>query len=174
MPPEFSKSQIDRLGERLRKDQHLDSDLELLDAFRSSFGDAQEAVVRTLREVGLDPAGRIAKTTPSIVAKLKRSHIKLGRIQDIAGCRVVVDNTADQDRVVGLVTGAFAERKVVDRREKPSYGYRAVHVIVEADGKLVEVQIRTQLHICGPDFRKDGLPLLISPSSMAVGHPKCG
>jgi ppGpp synthetase/RelA/SpoT-type nucleotidyltranferase len=145
LPPEFSKSQIDRLGDRLRADQHLDSDLELLDAFRSSFGEAQKAVVERLRGLGLNPAGRIAKTTPSIVAKLKRSDIRLARIQDIAGCRIVVDNIAEQDRVVGLVTSAFPKNRAVDRREKPSYGYRAVHVIVEVDGRQVEVQIRTQL-----------------------------
>ena len=44
-----SKSQINRLGERLRKDQHQDSDLELLDDYRKSFDDAQERVIRTLR-----------------------------------------------------------------------------------------------------------------------------
>ncbi len=34
---------------------------------------------------------------------------------------------------------------VVDRRVKPSHGYRAVHVIVSVDGILVEVQVRTEL-----------------------------
>jgi hypothetical protein len=52
---EFSKSQIDRLGERLREGQHSDSDLESLDASRSSFGEAQETVIATLRELDLDP-----------------------------------------------------------------------------------------------------------------------
>jgi hypothetical protein len=36
--------------------------------------------------------------------------------------------------------GAF-----VDRRSKPSYGYRAVHVIPSITGKPVEIQLRTQL-----------------------------
>lgn len=145
MTSEFSKSQINRLGERLRKDQHQQSDLELLDAFRTSFGDAQESVIRTQRDLGLDPTGRIAKTTPSIIAKLKRGSISLPSIQDIAGCRVIVDSIAEQKRVAGLVIGAFPASKVVDRRAKPSHGYRAIHVIVKMDEKRVEIQIRTEL-----------------------------
>ena len=33
----------------------------------------------------------------------------------------------------------------VDRRRRPSHGYRAVHVIVSQAVKLIEVQIRTSL-----------------------------
>lgn len=123
MASEFSTSQINRLGDRLRKDQHAESDLELLDTFRSSFSDVQESAIRTLRGLGLDPTGRIAKTTPSIIAKLKRESLRLSKIQDIAGCRIVVESIAEQDRVVALVIGAFPVIKVMDRRQKPSHGY---------------------------------------------------
>jgi ppGpp synthetase/RelA/SpoT-type nucleotidyltranferase len=34
---------------------------------------------------------------------------------------------------------------VVDRRAKPSHGYRAVHVVVRESGLPVEVQVRTEL-----------------------------
>lgn len=34
---------------------------------------------------------------------------------------------------------------MIDRRANPSYGYRAVHVIPQITGKLVEVQVRTTL-----------------------------
>jgi putative GTP pyrophosphokinase len=152
---DLSKSQIDRLGDRLRKDEHLDSDLELLDAFRSSFGDAQAAVVQKLRELGLNPVGRIAKTTPSIVGKLKRGRLKLTRIQDIAGCRIIVENIAEQDRVVALLIAEFPTNRVVDRREKPSHGYRAVHIIVETGGKSVEIQVRTQLQHLWASFSEE-------------------
>lgn len=33
----------------------------------------------------------------------------------------------------------------MDRREDPSHGYRAVHVIAEISGKPVEIQVRTSL-----------------------------
>ncbi len=34
---------------------------------------------------------------------------------------------------------------VVDRRVKPSHGYRAVHVIASVSDKLVEIQIRSEV-----------------------------
>jgi ppGpp synthetase/RelA/SpoT-type nucleotidyltranferase len=34
---------------------------------------------------------------------------------------------------------------VMDRRKNPSYGYRAVHVIVMTQGASVEIQVRTAL-----------------------------
>ena len=33
----------------------------------------------------------------------------------------------------------------MDRRNKPSHGYRAVHVIVEVSGKPIEIQVRSSL-----------------------------
>ena len=69
----------------------------------------------------------------------------MSRLQDIAGCRIVVDDIADQDRVVGLVVHAFPKAIVIDRREKHSHGYRAMHVVVDINGRLVEIQIRTEL-----------------------------
>ena len=43
------------------------------------------------------------------------------------------------------MVGLFPDSVVVDRRERPSHGYRAVHTIVSALDKLVEVQVRTAL-----------------------------
>lgn len=39
----------------------------------------------------------------------------------------------------------FPGASVIDRRNNPSYGYRAVHVIAEISGKPVEIQVRTSL-----------------------------
>jgi Region found in RelA / SpoT proteins len=67
-------------------------------------------------------------------------------MQDIAGVRLVIEGTRlDQDRVVERILELFPDARMVDRREKPSYGYRAVHVIVRTRGCLVEVQVRTYL-----------------------------
>jgi ppGpp synthetase/RelA/SpoT-type nucleotidyltranferase len=66
-------------------------------------------------------------------------------MQDIAGCRVVVNDLLTQDIVVENLKGLFEKVTVVDRRERPSHGYRAVHVIVERRGKLIEIQVRTSL-----------------------------
>lgn len=124
---------------------HTESDLRLLDDYRWSFGEAYEAVVRTIRRGGEFPTGRLAKSTLSIVEKLRRESIRLSQMQDIAGCRVVVTNVVQQDRFVATLKTEFSGASVIDRRDKPSYGYRAVHVIAEISGKPIEIQVRSSL-----------------------------
>lgn len=140
-----SKTQIDRLGERLKGDPHTESDLRLLDDYRRSFGEAYEAVVRTLRQRGKFPTGRLAKSTVSIVEKLRRESIRLSQMQDIAGCRLVVGNVVEQEQCVATLIADFPGASVIDRRDNPSYGYRAVHIIAEISGKPIEIQVRTPL-----------------------------
>lgn len=150
MVRQVSKSQIDRLGNRLRKGEINEADLRLLDDYRRSFGGAYELVVGAIRtELGLEPTGRPAKSTTSISEKLVRESIRLTQVQDIAGCRLVVPSILDQNRICDSLTKLFNNTTIVDRREKPSHGYRAVHVIVTIDDKAIEVQVRTSLqHIC--------------------------
>jgi ppGpp synthetase/RelA/SpoT-type nucleotidyltranferase len=152
-----SRREFDRLGDRLRTAEMTDEDRILLDRFRDSFAEPYETVLdmvrRELRELGSKSAltGRLAKTPRSIIEKLRRessgpSHLKLTRIQDIAGCRVVVPDCDAQDRLVALIkSSGFTKIRVIDRRLTPSHGYRAVHVVVESGGKPVEIQIRTWL-----------------------------
>lgn len=143
---ELTKSRIDRLGDRLRKGDISEDDLRLLDRYRRSFSGAYEFVVETIRgELKLEPTGRPAKSTTSISDKLRRESIRLTQIQDIAGCRLIVPDVAGQDAVVKSLEGLFEHATVIDRRVKPSHGYRAVHVIVNSSGKLIEIQVRTQL-----------------------------
>ncbi len=141
----ISKTQIDRLGDRLKQGPHTERDLRLLDDYRRCFGEACEAVVRTIRELGEAPTARLAKSTLSIAEKLRRESVRLSQMQDIAGCRVVVPDIVQQDRFVASLRTAFPAAAVIDRRENPSYGYRAVHVIAEVSGKPVEIQVRSSL-----------------------------
>jgi len=187
---DFSKTQIDRLGERLKEGPLSEEDLRLLDEYRQSFGEAYETVFRMVSQVlqepmlGVEPTGRAAKSTSSIIDKLRRESMRLTQMQDIAGCRAVVSNIQAQDWVVALLVRprrkqskapilsdpsfsdpqnladparkceglveewndpAFPDATVIDRRANPSYGYRAVHIIVKSAGKLVEIQIRSEL-----------------------------
>ena len=142
----FSKTSIDRLGDRLRQGRVTDADLRLLDEYRRSFGEAYESVVVAIRaELRLEPTGRPGKSTSSIVEKLNRESIRLTQMQDIAGCRVVVPDSIEQETVVAALKAMFPRAVVVDRRDQPSHGYRAVHVIVHISGRGVEVQVRTNL-----------------------------
>ncbi|SRR5258706_11365994 len=143
---QVTKTQIDRLGLRLKEGNITEADLRMLDDYRRSFIGAYEQVVRTTREqLGVEVTGRPAKSTTSIVEKLRRESIRLTQIQDIAGCRFVVNDVAAQDRIVESFKGLFRNLTIVDRRERPSYGYRAVHIIVNISGKPIEIQVRTPI-----------------------------
>lgn len=146
MAEEVSKTQIDKLGDRLKQGNINEDDLRLLDRYRLSFTEAYESVVGRIRkELGLEPTGRAAKSTTSISEKLRRESIRLTQIQDIAGCRLVVSDIIEQDRVVRALLEIFAGASIVDRRETPSHGYRAVHVIAHHESRMVEIQIRSSL-----------------------------
>lgn len=138
-------SQLNKLGERLRKGLPTEKDLRALEAFRLSFATACEQVSHELNRLGLKPVSRPAKSTPSIIAKLNRERGRLSKMQDIAGCRVEVDNIAEQDRVLAELVAKFPDALVQDRRLKPSHGYRAVHLVVDIHGCFVEIQVRTSL-----------------------------
>jgi ppGpp synthetase/RelA/SpoT-type nucleotidyltranferase len=141
----FSNAQIDRLGDRLRRRNFDEKDLRLLDEYRRTFGPAYDLVVERVQQVtGLAVSGRPAKSTTSIIEKLNRESIRLSQIQDIAGCRTMVPKLRQQDPVVETISAVFSTVTVIDRRLKPSHGYRAVHVVVREGGKAIEVQVRTE------------------------------
>ena len=141
----LSRTHIDRLGDRFRKDEISEDDLRLLDDYRQSFTDAYQEVVGLVRTFGLNATGRPLKTTSSIVDKLNRESIRLSQVQDIAGCRMIVANLNQQDEVTNNITAAFEKTTVFDRRDRPSHDYRAVHIVARLRGKAVEVQLRTPL-----------------------------
>jgi ppGpp synthetase/RelA/SpoT-type nucleotidyltranferase len=142
---DVSKSQIDRLGDRLRQETVTETDLRMLDDHRRSFRSAYVHVVDVIRSrFRFDVTGRL-KTTRSIIDKLRRETIRLSQPQDIAGCRVVVADLVEQDRAVSSLREVLPDASVVDRRSSPSYGYRAIHVIVTVTDRLVEIQVRTRL-----------------------------
>jgi putative GTP pyrophosphokinase len=142
--PSLSKTQLDRLGEKLRLGTADEGDLRSLAEHRLSFRPAYEAAAAAIKDqLGLDATGRQAKTTAAITEKLRRQSIRLTQIQDIAGLRIVVPDLAAQDAVVAKLITLFPAPGVDDRRLRPSHGYRAVHIIVVIEGNNVEIQVRT-------------------------------
>jgi len=160
----MSKSQVDRLGDRLRNQNLLDADLRLLDQYREFFSPAYDVVAGSIRhQLGLEPTGRPAKSTTSITEKLRRESIRLTQIQDISGCRLIVNEIPDQERVVASLVEIFPSSTVVDRRKSPSHGYRAIHVIAKVEEKVVEIQVRTALQHAWAEL-SEKLSDLIDPS----------
>jgi ppGpp synthetase/RelA/SpoT-type nucleotidyltranferase len=141
--PTISKSAADRLGETIKSEGFSEQTLIQLDAYRLQFGAAYDFVVGRLRELGYEPTGRPAKSSRAILDKLRRESIRLSQIQDIAGCRIVVNGMTSQDEARDKLIKSFSTVQVVDRRSKPSHSYRAVHVVVESHALKVEIQVRT-------------------------------
>jgi len=161
----FSKNQARKLGQRLRASATPEyNDLELLHELLASYDAALSAATEIVRgELGIDVSLRL-KNTGTIVEKLRRnpsSH--LANIRDIAGMRIVLPtgDRSEQDRVCNVLVSSFTAQGdtpiVIDRREIPVQGYRAVHVEVHVDELPVEIQIRTSLqHEWAEFFEKMG------------------
>jgi putative GTP pyrophosphokinase len=141
-----SATQVDKLGERLRAGPVTADDLRLLDDYRRSFAPAISEVVRVLRQdFQLEPTAREAKSSRAILAKLGRSTTTLSTMQDIAGCRVLLASRASQQGHAEALLQRFPQAKLIDRIARPSFGYRALHLVVKQDGRRVEIQLRTVL-----------------------------
>jgi putative GTP pyrophosphokinase len=143
-PTSLSSAAIDQLGERLRKGLTTD-DLRLLDQYRREFRPEYAVVVASIRAVlGVEVSGRPAKSTSAITDKLGRGSMRLSQMQDISGCRIVVPDIQAQELAVQQLGGLFPT-SVLDRRAKPSNGYRAVHVVARPSKRPIEIQVRTAL-----------------------------
>jgi len=137
------------LSKRLRRNaEPALEDLRLLARFRSS---RLPSLLETLAAIGdlrLGPdislSGR-QKNAWTIIEKLQREGTRLETVQDVSGIRLVVPGDRNrQNQVVRDIERAFGGRtRALDRRLRPSHGYRAVHVVIDPDGAPVEVQVRT-------------------------------
>jgi hypothetical protein len=124
------------------------TDLEMLQALRGQYEAALDQAQQQILErfPKLQISSRL-KTVHTTVDKLRReTGMKLSRMQDIAGLRLVENMTlSDQDTLAQHVGAVLGDCRLVDRRAAPSYGYRAVHLYAKIEGYRLEVQIRTRL-----------------------------
>ena len=133
------------------------------------YAGALDEVTRVLADLGLEPGSRL-KTVGTLVDKLRRIPEPLSRIQDVAGARVVAEMTrGEQDRLVERITARFDDYRVKDRRAEPSFGYRAVHIIVRVQGRLVEIQVGRDYKTCGRRS-SSGSPTSGAARSATAGH----
>lgn len=167
----LSKSRVDRAGARLRA-WWLDENADDLDedqlagpaddlyAWRETFQTPLTKVVMGLRSMVQTvrpelkapavrvPVGQRLKRGPQMVAKLGRHPtMRLSAMQDIGGCRAIMPGgrpevLAVADRIVAV--NRWDVRATDDYVESPGpTGYRALHLIVLRDDRLIEVQLRT-------------------------------
>lgn len=163
--PAYSKRQLRKAGKLLRD---LPGQVEPVSA--EQFWEAVEIVewwraeharplARTnaglryyVRKVGAETnvTQRLKRFT-TIVDKLRREPtMQLSTMEDIGGVRAVVDTQRHVDAVVRELLNQprwkiRRVREYVTGRDpgpKPD-GYRAVHIVVEKDGRYIEIQLRT-------------------------------
>ncbi|WP_445393903.1 RelA/SpoT domain-containing protein [Stenotrophomonas maltophilia] len=164
--PEYSRGQVDKAGDVLRAAVNLSTDeatraLSIMSNWRSSHAFPLNTVTVSLKKVArnVDPAALVAqrlKRIPSIIDKLDRERsMSLARMQDIGGCRSVVNGITETRRLVESLKASRMKhilRREVDYIANPKEsGYRGIHLIYrynsdrnEIYNKLqVEVQIRS-------------------------------
>ena len=143
-----------REGGHLFDQSAVESAIETLEAFRARFSQTQvlarvrigaEGMAR--RRVSTVEATQRTKRTERIVGKLVRlPSMKLSRMEDVVGCRLVVEGLADLRAVVQCLDDQWGDA-IVRRHdyvaEPKSTGYRAYHLVVRRDDLPVEVQVRT-------------------------------
>ena len=143
----LTRSQINRAGRRLRKAETPDeADRQIYDEFRATFAEPLAEVVEALRGVaGGAPVTYRLKRFETTVEKLRRLTSDLARLEDIAGCRVVVPTMREQRELLARIRQEFDVVRERDYQAEPRGGYRALHAVVRVSDKLVEVQLRTEL-----------------------------
>jgi len=147
----LSNSQLTKLGGRLRGNDIRDSDLADLDAFRQTFSDIDEQAYRIIKDA-LNPHNELVitkrkrKTQQSIVDKLRRQiNLRLPQMQDIAGCRIVLQRGWQQaQNVAAILVDTFENKQWrTQSKSRHAYGYQAIHIVIKSEKKFYEIQLRT-------------------------------
>lgn len=159
-----SKAEINRCGDRLREllvlatssepaevtQSHVDA-IRTVQAFRAEFQYPTTKTAVGLRQFVARESSEILvaqrlKRLPQIINKLVRMPgSKLARMEDVGGCRAVLPGGRREiDAVLKRIRRNWVVKRERDYivRPKPT-GYRGVHVVIERDGRRVEIQLRT-------------------------------
>lgn len=157
-----SKAKIDKAGKLLASEQY--SDEEYIEA-DDIFNEYRESHLKPLTDITakiqswMDEFPSVyymayrLKRRPQILRKLLRFTTRLSQLQDIGGCRIIVEDNQKVDAVQTLInkklkrSDFFKIKHITDYRDKGRdiTGYRAVHLIVERDGRTLEIQIRSRM-----------------------------
>lgn len=129
---------------------------EVVDAYRSAHALPLHAAYMGLRSClvteGLDlDVSRRLKRLPTIEDKLRRlPSMDLSTMQDIGGCRAVLNTQEEVQQVVDrFVANSLKRNKKPDKirdyvAQPQESGYRAVHIYTRYHGRRIEVQLRTR------------------------------
>jgi ppGpp synthetase/RelA/SpoT-type nucleotidyltranferase len=156
-----SKSQVDKAGKYLSRSSELTIERiqmdQVFDEYRASHLEPLSRITNELQQWmrGYGRRYYIAqrlKRRPQVLRKLIRFKSRLTQLQDIGGCRIIVDKNTDVDAVYSLLKEKHKQKsfridKATDYRAKgkDTSGYRSLHLILECDERAIELQIRSRI-----------------------------
>ncbi len=162
----YSKKEVMRAGEVLISDASTDDErsiaMDVLSNWRAAHAYPMHALLIFLRTQSskIDNNAIVVqrlKRTPSILDKLLRfPQMKLHRMQDISGCRSVVNTVNHVEKLSNVLTTSRTRHKLHkqdDYIQKPKEsGYRGIHLIYKYNGNkkdyedfFVEIQLRSRI-----------------------------
>lgn len=97
------------------------------------------------RDYTLRPGQRFKRLDRILVKLVRHPHMRLSQMEDIGGCRVVLDNLPQVYAVADRILGRWGKTAhLTDYVAEPKDdGYRGIHIVERRDGRLIEVQLRT-------------------------------
>jgi putative GTP pyrophosphokinase len=159
---EVSNTKIDEAGRLLRdwmtsgvpEDLNrvpLSQAVTALSVYRASFTAPSRTVEQLLGALVTEvaPGAKVTgrpKRAGAIVGKLVRHHgMRLTQMADIAGLRVrFPERQSEVDSLCERIRDRWQTPKFIDYVSKPKpTGYRAIHVLVETEDRIVEIQLRS-------------------------------
>lgn len=156
--PSLTISQVTKAGRTIRRglrgdlvtEDEWSKALDILFAFRAEHSTPLAKANMGLRSMVKTEGCQVEvsqrlKRVPTIADKLLREPtLPLAKMQDIGGCRAVLASIDEVRRVEARLKRRRPVRGSSDYILTPRQsGYRGVHVVVEYDGRQIEVQLRT-------------------------------
>jgi putative GTP pyrophosphokinase len=165
--PTNSKTRIDKAGEKIRlwlkgearlTDSDLRREVDVIDDFRTCHAGPLTKVAAGIRYYVAQHSSMKVGGRPVVAQRLKRMRtiadkllrepdMRLSQMHDIGGCRALFGTVTEIREMIAHLEKQkrWDIRKVRDYVAEPRSrsGYRAIHVIVQKEGLLIEIQLRT-------------------------------
>lgn len=157
----YSKNNVKKAGKQLIDEPTNEQALEILSYWRSTHEKPLSYAVNYIEKLAKKHLGNgnyilahRPKRTSSIINKLRRFNengMQLSTMQDIAGCRLILKDMADLNRILKILTNSAKVFSIRNDyiKEPKSDGYRSIHLVgnFTANGieRPIELQIRTKV-----------------------------
>lgn len=173
-PGDYSKNNVNRIGEILRDIRKVEENskeereaFETFNNWRASHAYPMHIITKDIRRLAKVISHdatcfqRLKRARAIIIKLLRFKEMKLSRIEDIGGCRVIMPNVELARTVAESYISKNKRHKRIKSREKnyinlpKEDGYRSIHLVYSYysrnkvgaifNGKIIEIQIRSQL-----------------------------